>query len=229
MNSVIDKVLYSIFPRRCELCGEVVDIRERFCSNCQNAPRIMGEICKNCGLEKERCKCKDNADKPDYDGIIAPFYYENSLEIAVHKFKFGDYQELVERFSKEMSRTVQIRYNGVKFDAVTYVPMTSKREKKRGFNQSRLLAEAVSNRLGIPLEHSLEKIYEAPSQRGLSARQRNENLFGAFDVKQGIDVSGKTYLLVDDVKTTGSTLNECAATLKTMDADKVYALTLAIR
>lgn len=122
MKNAIKQLSYVLFPRRCELCGEVVRPDEKYCRDCRHAERINGEICLK----------------------------------------------------------------------------------------------------------SLNKIRETETQRGASAKERRVNLFGAFDLVDGFDIDGKTVLLVDDVKTTGSTLNECSEILKAYGAKAVYCSVFAV-
>ncbi len=230
MKEMFDKIVYAFFPRRCEFCGDVVPLTQKRCDSCQNLSRIASASCRDCGKALDDCTCKNGKhDKPDYDCIIAPFVYKDHVAAAIHKFKFGGYSELAKAFSEEMIAVIKNKYPDINFDAVTYVPISEKREKKRGYNQSRLLAQNIADELNLPLENVLYKAYDAPSQRKFNARQRKANVFGAFDVQEEADVHNKIYLIVDDVKTTGATISECSAVLKSYGASSVYAVTLAIR
>lgn len=228
-SSLKNKILYCFFPRRCALCGEVVELDSRLCEKCKCAPRILGEKCDKCGKEKSKCSCKYSSKTPQYKKITAPFYFDGNVITAVHRLKFQHYSELVDEMAREMAVCVKEDFRNINFDAVTYVPMTKKRAKARGYNQSELLAERLSELLNIELEHTFYKEFERGPQRGKSAKKRAADIFGAFDINEGISPKGKTYLVVDDVKTTGSTLNECAAVLDCYGACEVFAVTLSIR
>lgn len=227
MKSLFNKISLWIFPRRCELCGEVVELDEARCNNCRNAKRIGEMPCPKCGRDKVRCQCNQN--RTSYKAVVAPFYYESSLVSALHNFKFNGFCELGEFMSTEMLDCIKREYAEINFDAVCYVPLSKKREKARGYNQSLILADFVSKGLNVPLEHTLYKCYETTSQRTLRGRQRKQNVFATFDLCENVDVENKTYLVIDDVKTTGSTLNEVSATLKAYGAIEVYCATFAIR
>lgn len=116
-----------------------------------------------------------------------------------------------------------------KLDAVACVPMDAKKERQRGFNQSELLAEAISQRAGILNVHALRKIKTTPPQVTLSEKERWENVKGAFDIieekKQA--VKGKKLLLVDDVLTTGATAGACSLVLRKNGAARVFVATIA--
>lgn len=227
IKSSLKLLSYAIFPRRCSLCGEVVAVNEEKCENCMAQVKITGELCKICGSSKEDCKCTKKTKTPEYKQIVAPYYFENNIIKAVHRFKLYGYTELAEGMGSEISAVVLDRYKDIVFDYVTYVPMTKKQLRKRGYNQSKLLASAVAKSIGVPMIDALIKIVQTRSQRGSSAKERRLNLYGAFDVCNGIDLENKTILLIDDVKTTGSTLNECSLTLKSAGAT-VYCAVLAI-
>ena len=119
-------------------------------------------------------------------------------------------------------------YPLVKADTVTYVPMTERAQKKRGYNQSRLLALEISKRLLVPFDTLLVKQCDTKRQHDLTAEERTTNLVGAFGVADGADITGKTVILCDDIKTTGSTLAECVKVLKSCGAKEVYCLCAAI-
>lgn len=225
MNSLFSKMLYAIFPRRCDLCGEVVGLDVPRCDSCKNAKRVTGEICKKCGNPKQCCDCSDKSKKPEYKAVVAPYLYEGNLVKAVYHFKFSGFKELSEGMSLEMAKTVKSYYSNIDFDFITFVPLSKKSYRKRGYNQAQLLAESLSQKLDIECVPTLEKIFETKNQRSQTARQRRANLRGVFDLMENADVNSKTILLVDDVKTTGSTLNECSAVLNAYGADKIYACT----
>ncbi|MEN8240689.1 MAG: phosphoribosyltransferase family protein [Chloroflexota bacterium] len=112
-------------------------------------------------------------------------------------------------------------------DMIVPVPLGPKRLKERGYNQAYLLAEAYANRLAIECnQHALRRIRETRTQVGLSIVQRQQNVTGAFKAESK-EVSGKRVLLIDDILTTGATLNACAVALKQAGADRVFSLTLA--
>lgn len=227
--NIIDRILSWIFPKRCEICGEVIDLDETRCDTCKLAIRIAKERCYDCGVEKAFCECKKTKHKNQYKKIIAPFYYDACLTTALHRYKFGNRPELAVAMAREMIECIKSEFKDISFDAITFVPITDKRKHARGYNQSELLAKYISNELDIPLECSLKRVLKDNPLRSKSAKQRKADIFGAFDINGDVDVNDKTYLLIDDVKTTGSTLNECAATLDIYGAKEIYCATFAIK
>ena len=119
-------------------------------------------------------------------------------------------------------------FKDVKFDFICYVPFTLSQKLHRQYNQSELLAEKLSEKLNIPLNDVMIKLFDTKSQHKMNFRYRVGNVFGVYDIKEDQDVTGKIILLVDDVRTTGSTLNDCARILKIRGADKVYCTVAAL-
>ncbi len=227
IKKAVNSLLYAVFPKRCKLCGEVIRLDSTLCPECENAEKISGDICFKCGREKDCCVCKEEKFSPDYKAIAAPYYYEGSIEKGINRMKNNGFSELAQGMSKEIAETVNNRFSDITFDYVTSVPMRKRKEKTRGYNQSEFLAKALAKRIKTPYRPLLKKIADTPSQRYSSVSARHTNLYGAFDLADGAKVDGKTVLIVDDVKTTGSTLSECAAMLKIYGAT-VYATAFAV-
>lgn len=231
MNNVISavkKLSFAFVTRRCEMCGEVIELDESLCPDCKSLSLIDAPRCKYCGCSKDDCDCKKH--KSEYKQIVAPYYYKDSIVRAVHHFKGDDMPFLSKRFSADMANMVKQYYGDIDFDYITYVPLRRFKEIKRGYNQSRLLGECLSKELNVKCVAFLKKVRYTGVQHHKSAKQRKADVFGAYDIadKYKNKVSDKTILLIDDVKTTGSTLNECAKMLNIYGAKGVYALTFAL-
>ena len=127
-----------------------------------------------------------------------------------------------------MAAAVRVDFADVAFDYVAAVPLGRRRRRKRGYNQAELLARRVAGELHIPYADLLEKVRNNPAQRKQNARSRRVNVYGAYAVIDDSALWDKTVLLIDDVKTTGATLNECAKMLRMHGAKAVYAATVAI-
>lgn len=228
MKNPFKQLIYILFPRRCAYCGKVISADSLMCTKCETElPRISGVTCIKCGREKDKCSCK-GAEKY-YTSLAAPFYFEGCVRKGVHAFKFRNGFRNYEAYSYEMSKTVEEKFGSISFDYVTEVPMTKKSKKRRGYNQCFWLAKGISERLNI--EHRpdvLVKFYETDIQHGLSYFLRKGNLTGVFDVANPEDVDGKTVLLVDDISTSGETLNECAKMLWLHGANEIYCVSVAL-
>lgn len=224
-----DGILTLLFTNRCRWCGEVTDVRKKDCDRCLEAlDRIDGEICLYCGCKTSDCRCKKQ--KSFYKHVCAPFYYRTSAEKAIHRLKFGGKTEVAELLANEMYSCFLERYGEYDFDICTFVPASKKSIKERGFNQSEMLANNLAKLAELKVAPLLVKLRDTPPQHLLPRIKRSGNLLGVIDFNEDadIDVTDMRILLVDDIKTTGATLNECAKTLMIHGAAEVLCLTAAI-
>ena len=154
--------------------------------------------------------------------------YEGTLRAIVHRFKYGRKVRLGRRLARLLLWIWKQDPQFQEAEVLLPVPLHWRRERKRGFNQSRILAQYLSHWTGIPWERrALRRQRNTPSQTGLSRRQRRLNLAATFEVRRPEPVKDRVCLLIDDVFTTGATLNEVARVLKRAGARKVMAMTLA--
>lgn len=227
-HKLITKTLqWLVLTNHCRYCNELIGKDETLCEECrENLPVIEGEKCKYCGAEKSRCDCKKH--KMGYDGITSPFYYENSIKKCIHNLKFNDKEFLADILAQDMANAVKKDFENVNFDLLCYVPFSVHQKIKRNYNQSELLARKLSNILNLPLKNVMVKLFETDSQHKMSIQKRKGNVFGVYDIEDNADIKGKTVLLVDDVKTSGATLDDCAWILKIRGAESVYCVTAAL-
>lgn len=224
MSRFLEAVRLVFFPRHCYLCGEVIYPRQRVCGDCvHHRPYIYPPVCERCGRSKADCHCGKR--RRHFARCVSPFYHKSVAAEGVYSLKRHGYHDTVEGFADEMAEVVRREYGGIPFDLITAVPLHKRERRERGFNQAEKLGQAVAERLCLPFAMTLTKITPTAPQKELKAVQRSGNLLGVFDVCT--DVSGKTILLVDDVITTGATLDECAKMLKIFGAAEVYGATAA--
>lgn len=228
-EDVLEYISSLFYPNRCKFCNELTAVFTDVCDDCMNSlPWIDGEICECCGSLKTDCGCKGRHGHY-YEGIVAPLYYEDSVKQCIRNYKFNDERLNYKCLALLMSDTCASRYADIKFDFVTYIPMRTKNRRKRGYNQSRLLAKRVAENLDLTfVDDLLVKLYETKTQRTCSQLERRGNLAGVFDVNEKYTVENKTVLIIDDVKTSGATLNECGKMLYLNGASHVYCLTAAL-
>lgn len=227
MNSSFKALKAVIFPKKCIFCGSpVFETDKNTCSKCADSlPFIRGKICVKCGCEKQNCSCTSSV--MYFDRIAAPFYYEGAVMECMHKIKFRDKFRYAENAASYMYDTLCERYKDEKFDFIAAVPLHSDDYKSRGYNQSEIMAERISEMTGIPFKKNLiRKIYKTKKQSRQSALRRSGNVMGAFDVTE--DISGCSVLLIDDIKTSGSTLSECGKMLYLAGAENVCCLCTAV-
>ncbi len=221
-----ETLLTALYPNRCFLCDQVISPQGHLCRTCfGKAPYVLPPICLRCGRGEDRCICLGH--RRSFERCVSPFYYEGQAHVGIQRLKNHGFHPQVRGFAIEMAEMLRREYGGIGFHMVTAVPLHVTDYRRRGFNQSELLAKALAGILDVPYVPLLKKLYATQPQKTLTARQRSGNLLGVFDVVTPTLLPGRTVLLVDDVITTGSTLDECAKMLKIYGADQVFALTAA--
>lgn len=228
MKTLTDIFKKAVFTNRCLICGEVIEFDGVLCEDCENASPIEPPICLKCGCEKVDCICKKSKKSMEYKAVVAPFYYEGSVSKAVLNMKMNGIPSLAEEQGRLIADCVQKYYELIEFDCVTCIPMRKYDEKFRGFNQANLLAKRVSKICDLELCDLLVKKRRTRVQKRQKSSERFVNMYNAFDLKDKVDIDGKTILLIDDVKTTGATLSSAAMTLKAYGAKDVYCAVFAI-
>jgi ComF family protein len=236
--SVLHRLLDFIFPTACSYCRSPVEdsVIPFFCAACwADFSLIQGQVCPRCGRpfespealsaspEHECGACRQRP--PEYDQALSVGHFEGPLREAIHQFKYRPCLSLGKPLARWMAGNVHLLSA---IDFVMPVPLHRKRLRHRGFNQALFLARGMSEAHGMQLSlDNLVRIRYTRPQVELSGAQRIENVAGAFSVNRPGEIGGTSVLLVDDVFTTGATLNECAAVLKGAGASRVTALTLA--
>lgn len=224
-----------ISPPRCMSCNRRMPLKSKalFCYNCSKEYKINnGKVCDICGkpvLESADATCREcKVTKTYYIKNVSRYLYKGCIKNAVQNMKFKRRMWIAYKFGKSLCKTVQEEYRGINFDMILYVPMTPLGEMERGFNQSYEIASVISENLGIPVINKiLYKKAGTKTQSGLNRKDRIENIKNAFIVRNAELLTDKTILLIDDVFTTGSTLNECARMLKRNGALAIYTATVA--
>lgn len=230
--SILKKSLKSILKaftcNRCKICGEVVELGADLCSECSSLKIIEHPRCVHCGCTKTDCVCKSK--KNEFKQITSPYYYSESIVRAISNFKMNDMPFLADEFALKMYEQIKTDYQNIDFDYITFVPLRRFHQAKRGFNQSELIAEKLSVMMNVNSVTLLKKVRYTGVQHKKSAKERAADVFGAFDVQKNYKnaLGEKTILLIDDVKTTGATLNECAKMLKIYGAKDVFCASFAV-
>ena len=230
-KQLADRLIAAFLPDRCAFCGDVIAHNTEICPRCKNElHRQEQPICYHCGRSKPHCQCKKDG-KRKWDGITAPLVYETEgvTGEAVRRLKRSNNRKNAATLGREIASCVRDSFPDVAFDCVMPVPMHPKDKLKRGYSQSAWLAETVAEELSIPFEDMLLKIERTQSQKGLLRQNRRANLRGAFDVNEMFDAPDKTVLLIDDVITTGATVDECATVLKIYGVRAVYVAAVCTR
>jgi len=226
-HNLMRGVMDLLYPLRCGACGINGYV---LCKECVDTFLVVDEetTCPMCGMPvgvRSMCgKCL--LDKNLFEEGIYGFYYDNRLRDAIHSFKFSGRKDV----GKYLVGLVDTKITGSssRFDCIVPLPVTNRRLKERGFNQSFILAEEISKMTGKPVYHSaLLKTKETRDQYSLSKGERKKNVRNAFSLAEDASIKGKRVLLVDDLYTTGHTAREAAQTLLRGKAGAVLFFALA--
>ena len=221
------KLLDVLFPPKCAGCGSW---GERYCPACFGKTRLITrpfwQICGEPLPHSQEIICaRCRGQQVAFAAIRSWAVFSEPLQSAIHKLKYRQDRGLGMVLAQPLIE-LQRRYHW-KIDLIIPVPLDKVRRKERGYNQAALLARPISWQNGVPYtDHALFRDKITKQQVGLSASERRENMSGAFRADEKW-VAGKKILVIDDVITTGSTINACAAALINAGADQVYAITLA--
>lgn len=223
---VRDGFLDILFPLHCVGCDREGSL---ICVDCRlDLPRIEPPWCFICGLPSEgRCVCgTDRSRIWSLDGIRSPFRFEGTIREAVHGLKYRNIRGLANVLAEHLVPYLQNRE--ILADLLVPVPLHRKRLRQRGYNQSELIADRLSNLTGIPCQRNIlsRERHTLPQARATDMQERRSNVADAFRAQSDLIV-GQRILLLDDVTTTGATLEACASELKMAGAGSVWALTVA--
>lgn len=220
-------VLDLFFPNRCPLCGNVINWKIEYCDTCYNKlPYTGDEFCHGCGNEKSHCSCHEN--ESNLSRYYAAFYYQDSAKGGVIYLKSTKNNVFPRLFAEKTAEDINSDPCSIKADYIIPVPLSKLKLRKRGFNQAEVLADALGKRLGIPIYYNaLKKSESFIAQHKLSANRRKSNAARLYSAGNDTDIKDKTVIIVDDVMTTGSTLNSCAEILLDMGAKSVIAAVAA--
>lgn len=223
-----------LFPRRCPVCHEAVEERgELACQICRTRlPYVREPSCRKCGkplLTEEREYCGDCRKKKHlFRQGKAPFVYDSLMRTSIARFKYGGRREYAAFYAEEILRRCAREAVLWKVEVLIPIPLHPSRKRKRGYNQAALLAEELSRRCGIPVdEKRLVRTRKTRAQKELNDQERLANLKGAFSVRGG-NVPYKNIILVDDIYTTGSTIDEAARVLMENGAQTVFFLCICV-
>lgn len=198
------------------------------CALCGGENSVAAHICHDCRLELESCRLID-------DGIsllggrrmfTAPFHYKGAAKAMLHGLKFSSKRYFAYNMAEYMS--VAADNAGIGGDVLVPVPLHRIRQRKRGYNQSELLARELSKRMGIPCENLLEKQINSRPQSKTPAEKRAKNVEGVFCAAKGGYIQGRRVIIVDDVVTTGSTVCECMDVLERAGAASLAVISFAL-
>lgn len=226
-----------IFPPQCISCAEIIDQHQSdmFCQSCREKIHfINGSFCPICGIPFRESpagnhicgNCLEN--RPHYTLARAVADFDTVIMDTIHKFKYGHNISIGNSLGSFMADFTFPDFNFSEYSLLIPLPLHIRRLRERGFNQSLLLAKKIGQKHKLSVNFSLLKRHKFTlTQTGLHKAQREQNIRNAFTTVCDHKVSGTNIILIDDVYTTGATINECAKVLVQAGAEKVAVLTLA--
>lgn len=234
IHSVKNVCTRLLFPPKCPACGKLLNEQEKerktargFCGFCAEETVFAKEpVCKKCGkpLADEAGEyCADCQDRQrSFEQGKALYVYSGPVQIAMYRLKYSGRKAIAGPMAEEAAEIFGAWLRLKKIEAIVPIPMYRRKEKKRGYNQADVIAKALGTACRIPVEKKLlVRSRNTAPQKGLSGEERRRNLKNAFHA-QADDVKFNCILLVDDIFTTGATVDSAAAALKRVGVQQVF-------
>lgn len=225
------KCLEILYPQTCYFCGKVCT--EKMCRQCvEKVEYIQEPRCKKCGKPiryEESELCHDCANHPTaYDQGKNVWLHKGPVRWSVYQFKYHDRRIYGEFYASEMYRLYGHKLKEWGIQVIIPVPLHKKRRRKRGYNQAEIIAKHLGKLSGIPVDtKAVARVQNTKPQKELNDKERKANLKDAFQIKKGWK-SPENVLVIDDIYTTGNTIDSVARLLKANGAHKVCFLTISI-
>jgi ComF family protein len=239
VRKIIDGLLNLAYPETCFLCSVPV-ARQQDCGICDNcwqkaiALKILPPRCSSCGLpfysfeEDSEHLCSDCIKKmPPYAGARSFSHYSAEMSLVIQELKFRGRRNLAGLLAPLLAEAFSDSWSRDEFDLIVPIPLHPKRKRDRGYNQAELLAVSLARLVAIPYCKALRRIRSTLPQIGLTVAQRSENVRAAFYCPIPQHISKRRVLLIDDVMTTGATVESAAQALADAGAWRVSILTVA--
>lgn len=209
---LVQWILDLLYPPKCMVCQKLLEAGQR-------------DLCPDCRQKLARFERLEHKPRMLED-VTAVYIYNDDLRPSLLRYKFGGKSCYARSYGPMLAE--QIKQKGVDFDLITWVPVSSKRRRKRGYDQAQQLARQTAKALGTKAVPTLRKVRDNPPQARLAEESRRRaNVSGVYRMLPGADVQGKRILLIDDIMTTGATLDEATLILRTAHAASVQAAVFA--
>ena len=201
-----------LYPPKCVFCGRLLAENET-------------DLCGRC--RRELLTAEREIKRGEFfTGCTCVYYYENAVRQSVLRFKFRSMRQYADAYGRLLA--MRLLPEREAYDLLTWVPVSAKRRRQRGYDQAELLCRSAARELGMEPVRTLEKLTDNRAQSTLNdASERMANAAGAYGPYQAERFAGKRVLLIDDIVTTGATLSECARVLRTAGAENVVCAALA--
>ncbi len=236
IEKIAEELIDIIYPPRCPVCGEVKRGKKKLaCNGClERLTWIKEPQCKKCGkmLESEEQEYCFDCNKVQYhfESGYPLWSYDDIMKKSIADFKYGGRREYGKFYGTVLAERYGPKFLALQVDVIVPVPIHDTKRRERGYNQTEIIADTLGRELGIPVwKDWLVRVRKTMPQKELNQQERLKNLEGAFAIKKRHDLQGNTkVLLLDDIYTSGSTVEACTKVLLKAGADKVYVSTLCI-
>lgn len=216
-----------LIPSHCFSCSRAVTDGAVICKDCyKQIEKTKDNACDKCGRSDKRCDCKRFVFH--FSGVTAPFINDGIAKKGLYGIKFASDEANADFYVHHMVKRLESRDVDLNFDSVTFVPMNLIKRWRRGFNQAELLANGVAQRLNIPLRSDLlyRSLLSKTQHKNETIAERFENAYKSYR-RTKATISGRV-LLIDDIKTSGASLEACSRELLYAGAQEVFCLTALI-
>jgi len=231
LKRILSIITDLFFPRRCTICDKVISTDVGICEQCKKKVHsLRGDTCMKCGkkMTLNKVYCYDCTRRNhDFERNFSVFEYPVIRE-SIYRFKYRGRAEYAAYYAREAYKMHEKRIRELHADAIIPVPLHKSRFRKRGYNQASELARELSTLTGVPMYDGLiKRVKSTKALKTLDVRERQNNLKKAFLIIQN-DVKLNTIIVVDDIYTTGATIDAVARTFKDAGVGCVYSLTVAV-
>ena len=233
IRNMQETLLGLLFPRRCPVCDNIVQpFGEKICLKClPKLKPVTAPWCMRCGKKlssQEQEFCRDCMRRPHKYNRARTLYEYSQVARSIYRFKYGGRQEYADFFGEQMGELLGNFIKGVHPDVIVPVPLHRRKFRTRGYNQAACLAKALGRHLNLPVNEKLVKrVKNTAPMKLLNPTERQNNLKKAFIIGQNDVKLYDRIILVDDIYTTGTTLDEIASLLKAHGVSEVYCVTLS--
>ena len=228
ITGIAEDIVKIVYPNHCVVCSKILEEEDYVCPSCEGSlPYVAPETCLGCGkriyaTDGEYCQdCRKHIH--NFDGGVAALEYDETIRNLVYDLKYKNKRRYADFFADCIVNRCREAIEDRHIDILVPVPMYSAKEKQRGYNQAELLAKALGVKLHIPCVNALYRNSKTHALKELSREERALAMRGSFSLVKPLS-KGLTVGIVDDIYTTGATMDECAKVIKSGGASKVYSI-----
>lgn len=235
MTDVLEKLMRQLYPSCCRICGKIMSSDNLVCSEChKELDYLIEPVCKKCGkkvISTEQEYCFDcSSTQHFFEQNRGVFEYKGQIKSSIYNFKYKNKRKNADFYIDEIISKCGKWIRRCDVDCLIPIPIHESRKRQRGYNQSKILADGIAKEFNIPVyDNILSRQKKTLPQKQLNNNKRKNNLKNAFRIESGVkQIESKRIMIVDDIYTTGSTIDEAALSLKHSGAKTVFSITVCI-